>query len=176
MPFVLFAFIIRSIFDSDHGRASMSTSMLKQAQTYLAQENFEKVIEITTDFLELKFSGQEKPKYGAAPDGERLLALQLRCSAYFGSRYYADALSDADILIRLMPNGFPGYYYRGVALLHFDEIEEAKEDFNRLLDLPVPPTLQAGVYHSLGLAEYIAGNYETALRQLSAGHSALSRR
>lgn len=136
--------------------------LLQQAQTFLAQENFEKVIELTTDVLEA--NNTEKPKFGMRPDGERVLALQLRCSAYFGSHFYADVLSDAEMLIRLLPNGFPGYYYRGGALLHFDEVEDAKSDFNHLLKFPLPPALQTGVYHSLGLAEYIAGNYEASLR------------
>lgn len=138
--------------------------LLQQAQTFLAQENFEKVIELTTDVLESRYANKEKSKFGAPPDSERLFALQLRCSAYFGSRFYADALSDAEMLIRLLPNGFPGYLYRGSALLHFDEIEDAKADFDHLLTLTLPLPVQASVYHSLGLTEYIAGNYEESLR------------
>jgi len=142
------------------------SAALQQAQALLAQENYAKVIEITTEILESRFSNANKEtlKLGTQQENERLFALQLRCGAYFGCKEYADTLADADQLIRLLPRNAIGYYYRGAALLHFDEIEDAKADFNFLLSLSLPAPMQASVHHSLGLSEYILGHYEVALR------------
>jgi tetratricopeptide (TPR) repeat protein len=133
---------------------------LQQAQYFLTTQDFDKAIEITSDLI-------EKPDYlkvEEAGDQIFLFALQIRCAAYFGHEDYADSMADAEMLIRLLPNTMVGYFYRGSILLQFDEIKPAIDDFQHLLKFSLPPMQEASVTHSLGLAEYIAGHYDLALK------------
>lgn len=133
--------------------------LVEQAQHFLKLKDFKKAIEAATLLIELEEEDQQEPLLGDIYS----FALQARCHAYLGLEHYEEALEDADIIVQILPYETIGYFYRSSALIYLNEIEDAKEDLNHLLSFNLSPDQRMSAHHSLGLAEYIAGNYDISI-------------
>jgi tetratricopeptide (TPR) repeat protein len=136
------------------------SELIQQAQYFQAMKDFEKTIEATTLLIELEEEDETEPLLGNV----YTFALQVRCHAYLQLENYSDALEDADILVQILPYEAISYFYRAVAHLQLNNIESAKEDYKHLLSFPLPSEQKISVLYSLGLTEYIAGNYDASIQ------------
>ncbi|GEM_PF-3582205 len=133
--------------------------LIEQVKHFHEVKNFEKAIEAATLLIHLGDEAEHMTALGSV----YAFALQVRCYAYVGLKNYAEALEDADIIVQILPHETIGYSYRSSALLQLDEIERAKEDLTHLLSFNLPPDQRVRVHHSMGLVEYIAGNYDISI-------------
>lgn len=84
--------------------------------------------------------------------------------AYYGKGLYDQAISDFDLVLRLIPTFYKGYLARGDAYSKNGYHEQAIVDYNRALELN--PRLAEAFVH-LGYSYYVRGLYDQAILNLN---------
>lgn len=88
---------------------------------------------------------------------------KLRCDMLFKKQRFSDAVIDAGVLIRLMPNKAPYYNVRGYCKIQQNKIEEALADFNSALKTD---STYAYAWSNKGYCHYLLKEYPTAMRDI----------
>ncbi|MDL5044594.1 tetratricopeptide repeat protein [Oscillatoria amoena NRMC-F 0135] len=88
---------------------------------------------------------------------------KLRCDMLFKKQRYNEAVIDAGVLIRLMPNKAPYYNVRGYCKMQQDKIQEALDDFNNALKTD---STYAYAWSNKGYCHYLLKDYPSAMKYI----------
>lgn len=88
---------------------------------------------------------------------------KLRCDMLFKKQRFNDAVIDASVLIRLMPNKAPYYNVRGYCKVQQNKTQEALADFNSALKID---STYAYAWSNKGYCHYLLKEYPTAMSDI----------